>query len=133
MSIEILQPPNLPRPSGYSPGVLAVGRQIYVSGQLGWNEQQEFASGRLCDQVRVALGNVLTVLRQADAGPEHIAKLTWFVVDCAEYHAQTRDIGEAYREVIGNHYPAMSLVQVAALVVPGARVEIEAVAVLPDP
>jgi enamine deaminase RidA (YjgF/YER057c/UK114 family) len=131
MSIKILQPPNWPRPNGYSPGVLGDGRQVYVSGQLGCNEQGIFAFERFSDQVRVALRNVLTVLAQAGAGPQHIAKLTWFVVDCAEYHAQQKEAGIAYRDVMGSHYPAMSLVQVAGLVAPQARVEIEAVAVLP--
>ena len=133
MSIQILQPPHLARPSGYSPGVLAVGRHIYVSGQLGWNEHHEFASDRLCDQVRDALKNVLMVLRQAQAGPQHLAKLTWFIVDFQQYQAQLKEIGIAYRETIGNHYPAMSMVQVAALLEPAAQVEIEAVAVLPEP
>ena len=132
MSIRILQPPHWTRPKGHAPGMLVVGRQVFVSGQFGWNERQEFPSNRLCDQTRAALENILTVLAQADARPQHLARLTWYIVNCAEYHAQLKEIGVAYRDVIGAHYPAMSMVQVAALLEPEAKVEIEAIAVLPD-
>jgi enamine deaminase RidA (YjgF/YER057c/UK114 family) len=131
MSIEILQPPHWARPKGYSAGTAGVGRQIFVSGQLGWNEHHQFPSERLCDQVSLALANVVTVLSQANARPEHVARLTWYIVDRNEYHAQAKDIGAAYREVMGRHYPAMSVVQVAALLEEAAKVEIEAIALLP--
>lgn len=132
MSIRILQPPHWTRPKGYSSGVLAVGRQVFVSGQFGWNERREFPSDRLCDQVRTALDNVVTVLEQANARPEHLARLTWYIVDRDEYHEQLEETGVAYRDVIGTHYPAMSMVQVAALLEHRAKVEIEAIAILPD-
>lgn len=131
MSVQVLQPPHWPRPKGYTPGVMAVGRQIFVSGQFGCDERGVFQSDRLCDQVRVALENILTVLEEAGAGAEHIARLTWYIVDRDEYHAQLKEIGEAYRDAIGRRYPAMSMVQVAALLAPAAKVEIEAIAVLP--
>lgn len=131
MSIEILQPPHWARPKGYSAGAVGAGRQIFVSGQFGCNERHEFPSARLCDQVHFALANVVTVLAQANAGPRHIARLTWYIVDRHEYHAQAQEIGVAYREVMGRHFPAMSVVQVAALLEERAKVEIEAIALLP--
>jgi len=131
MSARILQPPRWARPKGYSAGMVASGAQVFVSGQLGWNERHEFPSERLADQVRQALANVVTVLAEADARPEHLVRLTWYIVDRDEYHSQLKEIGAAYREVIGRHYPAMSVVQVAALLEPMARVEIEGIAVLP--
>src|SRR5262245_48204944 len=130
MSIQILHPPGWPRPKGYASGTLATGRQVFVSGQLGWNEKGKFASTRLSDQARTALENVLVVLAQTGARPEHVARLTWYIIDCNEYHAQRQEIGVAYREIMGSHYPAMTMVQVAALVEPAARVEIEAIAFL---
>ena len=131
MSIRILQPPHWTRPKGYSPGVLGSGRQVYVSGQFGCSRQLEFPD-RLCDQIRMALENVVTVLAEADARPEHIVRLTWYIVDREEYFAQGREIGIGYREVIGAHYPAQSMVQAAALLDPRAKVEVEAIALLPD-
>ena len=131
MSIRILQPSRWTRPKGYAHGTLATGTQVFVSGQLGWNEHQEFSSARLCDQVRRALENVVTVLAQADARPEHVARLTWYIIDFDEYRAQQREIGAAYRDIMGSHYPAMTMVQVVALLEPAAKVEIEAIAFLP--
>lgn len=128
---RILQPPQWARPKGYSPGVLVEGKQVFVSGQFGWNDRHEFLAERFCDQVRQALENVLTVAAEAGAGPEHLARLTWYIVDRDDYHAQLRETGEAYRDVVGRHYPAMSMVQVASLLEPAAKVEIEAVAILP--
>ena len=131
MSIRILQPSIWSKPKGYAHGTVATGKQVFVSGQLGWNEDREFTSDRLCDQVRIALENVVTVLVQADASPEDVARLTWYILDFDEYRAQLREIGSAYRDVMGSHYPAMTMVQVVALLEPAAKVEIEAIAFLP--
>lgn len=129
---RILQPPEWPRPKGYSNGMAARGLQIFVAGQIGWNSEGIFPSLRLADQVRQALLNILAVLAEAGASPAHVVRLTWFVTSREEYYAQLADIGSAYREVMGRHYPAMSVVQVVALMERDARVEIEATAVLPD-
>ncbi|HLY31430.1 MAG TPA: RidA family protein [Ktedonobacterales bacterium] len=127
----ILQPPGWPRPSGYSPGVVATGRQVFISGQIGWDERGHFPALDFVGQARQALRNILTILAEAGGGPEHITRLTWYVVDKQEYMACGRDLGIAYRAVIGAHYPAMTVVQVAALLEEHARVEIEATAVVP--
>ncbi len=129
--IEFLQPPGWPRPSGYSNGVAARGKVIYTAGQVGWDSRQRFPSG-LPEQVEQALRNIVAVLAEAGAGPEHLARLTWFVTDRQDYINRQRQVGAAYRRVLGRRYPAMSLVQVAGLVEPQALVEIEATAVLPD-
>jgi enamine deaminase RidA (YjgF/YER057c/UK114 family) len=129
---QILQPAEWPRPRGYSNGIVASGRQIFVAGQVGWDAQCRFNSERLADQVRQALENICTVLAQAQAGPQHIVRLTWYVTSRDEYHEQLADIGVAYRSAMGKHYPPMSVVQVVALMEKDARVEIEATAVLPD-
>jgi enamine deaminase RidA (YjgF/YER057c/UK114 family) len=131
MSIQILQPPQWARPQGYAAGVAATGRQVFVSGQVGCNERKEFPSEQLHDQVRLALDNVMTVLAQAGARAEHVVRLTWYIVDRSEYHAQLKEIGAAYRGIMGRHYPAMSVVQVAALLEAKAKVEIDAIAMLP--
>jgi enamine deaminase RidA (YjgF/YER057c/UK114 family) len=128
---QILQPAQWPRPRGYSNGIVASGRQIYVAGQIGWDAQGRFHSARLGDQVRQALENIRTVLEQASAGPQHIVRLTWYITSREEYYAQLADIGAAYRSVMGMHFPAMSVVQVVALMELQAKVEIEATAVLP--
>ena len=130
MSHEILQPPNRARPRGYSNGIAAEGRQIFISGQIGWNAEQQFASDDLAAQVRQALANVAEVLACANAKPEHLVRLTWYVTSREEYYASIEGIGTAYREVIGRHFPAMSVVVVAALLEPRAKVEIEATAVI---
>ncbi len=128
---QILQPAGWPRPRGYSNGMAVSGRQIFVAGQIGWNAQARFDSARLADQVRQALENVCAVLATAGAGPEHIVRLTWFVTSRDEYYAELEDIGSAYRGVMGRNYPAMSVVQVVALMESEAKVEIEATAVVP--
>mgnify|MGYP001436805472 FL=1 len=130
MSREILQPPDWLRPRGYSNGIAAEGRQIFISGQIGWNAEQKFTSDDLAVQVRQALANVVEVLACAGAKPEHLVRLTWFVTSREEYYASIESIGAAYREVIGRHFPAMSVVVVAALLEPRAKVEIEATAVI---
>jgi enamine deaminase RidA (YjgF/YER057c/UK114 family) len=128
---KILQPPHWPRPRGYSNGIAASGRQIFIAGQIGWDARGCFNSERLADQVRQALENICTVLAQAEAGPEHIVRLTWYITSREEYHAQLADIGAAYRTVMGRNFPTMSVVQVVALMEAQAKVEIEATAVVP--
>jgi enamine deaminase RidA (YjgF/YER057c/UK114 family) len=128
---QILQPAQWPRPRGYSNGIAASGRQIFIAGQIGWDAQGRFNSERLADQVRQALENICTVLAQAKAGPEHIVRLTWYVTSRDEYHAELAAIGAAYRAVMGKNFPAMSVVQVVALMELQAKVEIEATAVVP--
>ena len=130
MNHEILQPPDWPRPSGYSNGIAAEGRQVFVSGQIGWNAEQQFESDNLAAQVRQALANVVDVLECAGAAPEHIVRLTWYVTSRDEYHASIKAIGAVYRKIMGRHFPAMSVLVVAALLEARAKVEIEATAVL---
>ena len=110
----------------------AKARSIFVSGQIGWDEHGRFTASDIAGQVRQALRNVVTILAEAGARPEHVARLTWYVTDKHEYLAAQREIGEAYREVLGRHFPAMSVVAVAALLEPEARVEIEATAIVPS-
>jgi enamine deaminase RidA (YjgF/YER057c/UK114 family) len=131
MGRQILQPAQWPQPRGYSNGIVASGRQIFIAGQVGWDAQGRFNSARLADQVRQTLENICTVLAQAQAGPEHIVRLTWYVTSRDEYHAELADIGAAYRAVMGKNYPVMSVVQVVALMELQAKVEIEATAVVP--
>jgi len=130
--MEILQPPGWPRPRGYANGVAAQGRLVFVSGMIGWNDNGEFESDDFAGQARQALLNVVAVLREAGARPEHIVRMTWYVVDKREYLAASAALGAAYREIIGAHYPAMTAVEVRALIEDRARVEIEATAVVPD-
>lgn len=130
--MEILHPPGWPRARGYSNGVAARGRIVSVSGMIGWDAQGRFQTDDFVGQARQALENIVAVLREAKAGPEHIVRMTWYVVDKREYLAASAELGAAYREVIGRHYPAMSAVQVAGLMEDRARVEIEATAVVPD-
>ena len=129
----VLQPEGWPRPRGYANGVAAQGRQVFVAGMVGWNAAAEFDSDDLVDQVRQALANVKAVLAEAGARPEHMVRMTWYVVDRADYLARGRDIGAAYREVMGHHYDvAMSAVEVSALMEERAKVEIEVTAVVPQ-
>ena len=127
---QTLQPPGWPRPLGYANGIAAEGRQVFISGQIGWNAEQKFAGEELAAQVRQALANVVEVLACAGGRPEQLVRLTWYVTSREEYYASTEAIGVAYREVIGRHFPAMSVVVVAGLLEPRAKVEIEATAVL---
>lgn len=131
-SLQILQPPGWPQPRGYSNGIAVSGRQIFVAGQVGWDAQGRFPGPGLAAQVRQALENICAVLAQAGAGAEHVVRLTWYVTSRAEYHTQLRDIGAAYRAVMGKHFPVMSVVQVVALMEAEAKVEIEATAVVPE-
>ena len=130
MSREILQPAGWGRPRGYANGIAAEGRQIFISGQIGWNAEEKLESEELAAQVRQALANVVAVLGAAGAKPEHLVRLTWYVTSREEYCASLEGIGAAYREIIGRHFPAMSVVVVAGLLEPRAKVEIEATAVL---
>jgi enamine deaminase RidA (YjgF/YER057c/UK114 family) len=130
--MEVLQPPGWPRPRGYANGIAASGRHVFVSGMIGWNADGQFESDDFAAQARQALDNVVAVLREAGASPRHIVRMTWYVVDKQEYLAAGRALGVAYREAIGDHYPAMTAVQVGALIEDRARVEIEVTAVVPD-
>ena len=132
MNLRILQPSDWARPRGYSNGVSVRGRQIYVAGQIGWDAKGILVGKDLVSQATQALRNIVSILAEDDASPEHLVRLNWFVVDRDQYLSASRALGEAYREVIGSHYPAMSAFQVTALMEPGAVVEIEATAVVPD-
>ena len=129
---RILQPPGWPKPKGYANGVVASGQWVCVAGQVGWNENEELVDSSLVGQARQALSNIVAVLAEAGAGPAEIVRLTWYVTDKQAYLESQRALGVAYREVMGAHYPAMSLVVVAGLVEDGAVVEIEATAVIPE-
>lgn len=128
---RVLQPPGWAPPRGYANGVAARGTQVYVAGQIGWTAEQRFESDDLVAQVRQALANVRAVLAEAGATPQHLVRMTWYLTDKREYLARAREIGAAYRELIGHYAVAMSAVQVAALVEDRAKVEIEATAVVP--
>jgi len=130
--MTILQPPGWPRPKGYSNGVSARGQMVFVSGMIGWDEQGRLAGDTFIAQARQALKNVISVLEQAHAGPEHIVRMNWYVTDRAEYLASQKELGAEYRAIMGAHYPAMTAVEVSALMEPGARVEIEVTAVIPE-
>jgi len=130
--MDILQPQGWRRPRGYSNGVAARGRMVFLSGMIGWNAQERFESDDFAAQARQALQNVVAVLREAGARPEHIVRMIWYVVDKREYLAASEELGAAYRELIGKHYPAMTAVEVSALIEDRARVEIEVTAVVPE-
>jgi len=133
VSHRILQPSGWPRPRGYANGVSARGRQIHIAGQIGWDEAGALAGDDLVSQARQALRNIAAVLAEDDARPEHLVRLTRYVVDRQAYLDAAKPLVEAYREVICAYFPAMSAVEVSALMEPGAVVEIEATAVVPDP
>lgn len=130
--MQALLPAGWPRPKGYANGVAARGRQIYLAGMIGWDAFEVFHTDDFAGQVRQALQNVVAVLAAADAGPQHIVRMTWYVVDKKEYLAAARDVGQAFRDLIGNYDIAMTAVQVAGLIEDRAKVEIEVTAVLPD-
>lgn len=129
--MEFLQPPGWTRPRGYSNGVAASGRTVSVSGMIGWDAQGVFHTDDFAGQTRQALQNIVEVLAEAGAKPEHIVRMTWYVLDKHEYMGAHKEVGAAYRELIGRHYPAMSAVQVAGLMEDRARVEIEVTAIVP--
>lgn len=130
--MKVLQPHGWPRPRGYSNGVAARGRLVFVAGQVGWNAQERFETSDLVGQARQALRNVVAVLAEGGAGPEHVCRMTWYLADRDEYLSRLQDLGVAYREIMGKTFPAMTAVQVAGLLEPGARLEIEATAVVPE-
>ena len=127
--MKVLQPANWKRPRGYSNGVEATGRTVFVSGMVGWNAQEEFTATDLAGQVRQALTNIVEVLAEANTKPTDIVRMTWYLIDKKEYLNSAKEIGAAYREIIGRHYPAMTVVQVSGLLEDKARVEIEVTAV----
>ena len=130
--MQILNPPGWVRPKGYSNGIVARGRVVYLAGLVGWNEQEKFEARDFVGQARQVFKNIVAVLAEAGAKPEHIVRMTWFVLDKDEYLSAGREIGAAYREIIGRHYPAMAVLVIRDLVEEGARLEIEATAVIPD-
>lgn len=129
--MQVLNPAEWAKPKGYANGIAAEGRMVFIAGQIGWTAEARFDSDDLVDQARQALRNIVRVLAEAGGRPEHIVRLTWYVVDKREYMARNSDLGKAYRDILGKHYPAMTLVQVAALLEDRAKVEIEATAVIP--
>lgn len=132
MTHTFLQPPGWAPAKGYANGVAARGTLVFVGGQIGWNAQQQFETDDFIEQTRQTLQNVVAVLKEACAGPEHMVRMTWYVIDRVEYNARLKELGGVYREVIGKHFPAMTCVEVAALMEARAKVEIEVTAVLPD-
>jgi len=130
--IQFVQPLHWPRPKGYANGLIARGRQLYIAGQIGWNAQGQFETDDFIGQIEQALRNMVDVLAAAGGNPENLVRLNWYVTEKNEYVSRQGEIGEAYRRVLGRHFPAMTLLVVAGLLEPRAKVEIEATAVLPD-
>ena len=130
--MQVLLPPGWPRPKGYTNGVAAQGRQVFIAGMIGWDAQGQFQTDDFAAQTRQALRNIVAVLAEAGGRPEHLVRMTWYVVDKREYLASGRAVGQAFREVIGQFDIAMTAVQVTALIEDRARLEIEATAVIPD-
>ena len=132
MKHKAILPAGWPRPKGYANGVVAKGRMLFIAGMIGWDAQQQFPGDDFASQARQALLNIADVLREAGGQPEHIARMTWYVTDKREYLAAGREVGRAFREIIGSYDASMTAVQVAALIEDRAKVEIEATAVIPD-
>jgi enamine deaminase RidA (YjgF/YER057c/UK114 family) len=130
--MKSLLPPGWPRPKGYANGISAKGRLIVTAGVVGWDAEERFASEELAGQFRQVLRNILAILAEDGAGPEHIVRMTCYVTDISEYRSSLIEIGTAWRETIGRHFPAMAVVGVTALVEPEAKIEIEAMAVVPE-
>ena len=131
MTHQVLHPAGWVPAKGYANGIAARGTQVFVGGQIGWNAQQQFETDDFIEQTRQTLQNVVAVLKEAGAGPEHMVRMTWYVIDRDEYNARLKELGAVYREVIGKHFPAMTCVAVAALMEARAKVEIEVTAVVP--
>jgi enamine deaminase RidA (YjgF/YER057c/UK114 family) len=131
-SMQVLLPEGWPRPKGYANGVTVKGRQVYIAGMIGWDAQGVFHTDDFAEQTAQALRNIVEVLREAGGKPEHIVRVTWYVTDKREYLAAGREVGKAYREIIGSYNAAMTAVEVKALIEDRAKVEIEATAVIPD-
>ena len=131
--MEFLQPPDWPRAKGYSNGVKAKGTMVFVAGEIGWNPRTEKVEiDDFAGQFRQALENTVAILKEAGAAPDHICRMTWFVTDKHAYLSQAKEVGQAYRDVIGRHYPVMAVIEVKGLMEPGAMVEIETTAIIPD-
>jgi enamine deaminase RidA (YjgF/YER057c/UK114 family) len=130
--IKHLQPPGWAQPKGYANGIAARGTMVFVGGQIGWNAQQQFESDDFIEQTGQALRNIVAVLHEAGAGPEHMVRMTWYITDRDEYQRRLGELGPVYRAAMGRNFPAMTCVQVAALVEARAKVEIEVTAVIPD-
>ena len=130
--MKILQPPGWPRPKGYSNGIEVRGRQIYVAGLIGWNAEEKIEATDLPGQFEQVLRNLVAILAEADAGPEHVVRMTWYITNKTAYLRGARRIGELYRSIMGRVYPVMAVVQVVALMEDDAMIEIEATAVVPD-
>jgi len=130
--IDVLQPEGWAKPSGYANGVTARGKMIFIAGQIGWNEQCVFESDDLVEQTKQTLKNILAVARAGGAKPEHVVSMTWFLTDRKEYSARLKEIGVAYRSVMGRRFPAMTALQVSGLIEDRAKVEIQAIAVMPE-
>jgi len=130
--MKCLHPAHWPRPRGYSNGVVANGRTIFISGMIGWDAQGKMVSRDFVGQVRQILRNIVEVLSEANAKPENIVRMNWYVLDKKEYVDSYKQLGIVYREIFGGHYPAMTAVQVSSLIEDAARVEIEVTAVIPD-
>ena len=131
--MKTLNPPSWPRPRGYANGVSARGRTVVTAGVIGWTAEERFEAEDLAGQFRQALANILAVLAVDEAGPEHVVRMTCYVTDIVEYRSSLAEIGAAWRDIMGRHFPAMAVVAVTALVEPAARIEIEATAIVPDP
>jgi len=129
--MQILQPPGWARPKGFSNGIACSGRLVFIAGQIGWTGQGDWAAKDFAGQFKQALTNILEVLKEAKGKPEHIVRLTWYILDKKEYLASLKEVGAAYRSLMGRHYPTMAVVQVSGLVEDEARLEIEATAVVP--
>jgi enamine deaminase RidA (YjgF/YER057c/UK114 family) len=130
--MKALLPPGWPRPRGYANGISATGRMIVTAGVIGWNAEERFEHDDLAGQFRQVLLNILAILAEDGAGPEHIVRMTWYVTDIPEYRASLKEIGAAYKELVGKNFPAMAVVGVTGLVEPRARIEIETIAVVPE-
>jgi enamine deaminase RidA (YjgF/YER057c/UK114 family) len=130
--MQFLQPPGWARARGFSNGISCQGRLVFIAGQIGWTGQGEWRDKSFAGQFRQALQNIISILKEADGKPEHIVRLTWYVLDKEEYKSSLKDVGAAYRELMGRHYPVMAVVQVSGLVEDEARLEIEATAVVPE-
>jgi enamine deaminase RidA (YjgF/YER057c/UK114 family) len=131
MTMQILQPPSWAKPKGFSNGIAASGKLVFIAGQVGWTGEGKWEARDFAGQFRQALKNIIEILKEGNAKPEHIVRLTWYVLDKKEYLASLREVGLAYRELMGRHYPTMAVVQVTGLVEDEARLEIEATAVIP--
>ena len=131
-AFRYLQPPGWPKAKGYSNGIVASGQTVYLAGIVGWNEKEEFESDDFADQFRQVLLNIVAILKEADARPDHIVRMTWFISDKSEYLSSLKRIGEAYREIIGRHYPVMAVIEVSGFIEDGAKLEIQATAVIPN-